>query len=285
MTEINDIFGPSATTNTTSLYADTSDEIMGKDDFLTLLVAQLKNQDPMNPDDPTEFTAQLAQFSSLEQLFNINESMESLTSAQKQSDRFATMDLIGKTVSYQDGDFTMEAEGSASVGYQLDGLADSVTLYIKDSSGATVATLHPTELSEGNHYIDWNGMNSDDEHVPAGDYSIMLQAAAGFGEESIAVSPLVQSEVTGVDFNNDTGDAILYTYAGAEISSDSILAVYKNKETTSSTENIEVTDEDSTTDEILSAAGTAAVTAGESALTDEEQIEQDQLEHYLAGTN
>ena len=284
MTAITDIFGPTAT-NTTSLYADESDEVMGKDDFLTLLVAQLKNQDPMNPDDPTEFTAQLAQFSSLEQLFNINESMESLTSAQKQSDRFSTMDLIGKTVSYQNGNFTMEDEGSASVGYQLDGQADSVTLFIKDSSGTTVATLHPTELTKGNHFVDWNGMKSDGEHVSAGDYSIMIQAAAGYGEETIAASPLVQSEVTGVDFNNDTGNAILYTYAGAEISSDSILAVHKNKESADITTNDEDSDENSTTDEILSAAGTAAVTAGESALTDEEQIEQDQLEHYLAGTN
>ncbi len=48
---------------------NSNDAVMGKEDFLTLLVAQLQNQDPLNPDDPTEFTAQLAQFSSLEQLF------------------------------------------------------------------------------------------------------------------------------------------------------------------------------------------------------------------------
>ena len=282
MTAIADIFGPAPQTNS-DLYTDSSDEIMGKEDFLTLLVAQLKNQDPMNPDDPTEFTAQLAQFSSLEQLFNINETMESLTSAQMQSDRFATMDLIGKTVSYQDGDFTIEESGSASVGYELDGLAASVTLFIKDESGTTVATLHPTELSKGNHFIDWNGMNSDGEHVPAGNYSIVLQASAGTGEDSIAISPLVQSEVTGVDFNNSTGDAVLYTLAGAEISSDAILAVYKDKNTATSIDNTDEAGEESVTNEILAAAGTAAVSATESALTDEEQIEQDQLEHYLAG--
>jgi len=284
MTAVTDIFGSSAQTST-SLYGDKSGEVMGKEDFLTLLVAQLKNQDPMNPDDPTEFTAQLAQFSSLEQLFNINESMDSLTSAQKQSDRFATMDLIGKTVSYEDGDFTMDEEGSVSVGYKLDGIASSVTLFIKDQSGNTVTTLHPTELTKGNHFIDWNGMDSDGEHVPAGDYNIVLQAAAGYGEESIAVSPLVQSEVTGVDFNNSTGDAILYTLAGAEISSESILAVYQKDSNRTTTSNNDETNEESFEDEILSAAGTAAVSATESALTDEEQIEQDQLEHHLAGTN
>ncbi len=284
MTAITDIFGSSAQT-TTPLYGNDSGEVMGKEDFLTLLVAQLKNQDPMNPDDPTEFTAQLAQFSSLEQLFNINESMDSLTGAQKQSDRFSTMDLIGKTVAYEDGDFTMEEDGSTSVGYQLDGLASSVTLYIKDQTGNTVATFHPTELTKGNHFIEWNGMNSEGEHVPAGEYRIVLQAAAGYGEESIAVSPLVQSEVTGVDFNNSTGDAVLYTLAGAEITSDSILAVYKDKNNPTATSNTEETEEESVGDEILSAAGTAAVSTAESALTDEEQIEQDQLEHHLAGAN
>ena len=282
MTAIADIFGPTPQTNS-SLYGDSSGEIMGKEDFLTLLVAQLKNQDPMNPDDPTEFTAQLAQFSSLEQLFNINESMESLTGAQKQSDRFATMDLIGKTVSYEDGDFTMEAEGSTSIGYKLDGLAASVTMFIKDDSGTTVATIRPTEFSKGNHFIDWNGMNSDGEHVPAGNYKIVLQASAGNGEESIAISPLVQSEVTGVDFNNATGDAVIHTLAGAEISSNAILAVYKDKDPITSTDNTGEEADESAADQILAAAGTAAVSATESALTDEEQIEQDQLEHHLAG--
>ncbi len=284
MTTVSEIFGPSAQT-TTSLYADDSGEVMGKEDFLTLLVAQLKNQDPMNPDDPTEFTAQLAQFSSLEQLYNINDSMESLTSAQEQSDRFSTMDLIGKTVSYEGSDFTIEEEGSASVGYKLDGLASSVTLYIKDQAGNTVATLNPTELNEGNYFIDWNGMSSEGEHVPAGNYSIVLQAAAGDGEDSIAISPLVKSEVTGVEFNNSTSETVLYTLAGAEISSESVLAVYKEKNNSTTTGNIEETEEESVGDEIISAAGTAAVSATESALTDEEQIEQDQLEHHLAGTN
>ena len=157
-------------------------------------------------------------------------------------------------------------------------------MFIKDESGATVATLHPTEFSKGDHLIDWNGMNSDGEHVPAGNYSIVLQASAGTGEDSIAISPLVQSEVTGVDFNNSTGDAVLHTLAGAEISSDAILAVYKDKNTAASIENTEEAGEESVTNEILAAAGTAAVSATESALTDEEQIEQDQLEHHLAGS-
>ena len=91
MTDIAEIFGPTSQANT-PVYSDQSGGDLGKEDFLTLLVAQLQNQDPMNPEDATEFTAQLAQFSSLEQLFNINENMEDLALAQQQSDRFSTMD-------------------------------------------------------------------------------------------------------------------------------------------------------------------------------------------------
>lgn len=79
------------TASTQSQSSDTTstDDIMGKEDFLTLLVTQLQNQDPLNPDDPTEFTAQLAQFSSLEQLFNINESMDEVVSSVSDSQKLS----------------------------------------------------------------------------------------------------------------------------------------------------------------------------------------------------
>ncbi len=233
MTSISEIFGTSTQVSTQTSESSDSSAIMGKEDFLTLLVAQLKNQDPMNPDDPTEFTAQLAQFSSLEQLFNINESMESLTSAQKQSDRFSTMNLIGKTVAYQDSDFSIAEDGTATIGYSLDGAAAKVSLAIVDENGTTVATLYPTEMTKGNHFVEWDGLDTNDEHVPAGTYTISIQATAAEGEESIAISPLVQSEVTSVDFNSETDDAILCTLTGAEITSDSILAVYDASSTKS----------------------------------------------------
>jgi len=100
MTDIADIFTPPPALNTTPEYTNATSgaDIMGKEDFLTLLVAQLQNQDPMNPDDPTEFTSQLAEFSSLEQLFNLNESIDGLADVQQKSDRLSSMELIGKEV-------------------------------------------------------------------------------------------------------------------------------------------------------------------------------------------
>jgi flagellar basal-body rod modification protein FlgD len=291
MTDISEIFTTPTMGKATPEYttADSGADAMGKDDFLTLLVAQLQNQDPMNPDDPTEFTAQLAQFSSLEQLFNLNESMDALANTQMQSDRFSTMDLIGKEVVYADASFEFSGD-PVNVGYQLDGTASSVNMSIQDSSGSTVATLHPTDMSKGDHFIEWNGLDDDGNELPPGDYKIILQGSSGTDNGTIAISPLVQSEVTGVDFSNETGEATIHTMAGAEIASSSIIAVYQpntiyNKSVLAEDEEgIEDAAEDAVETVTNDVAGTqSSQTPQESASTDAEQIEQDSLQYFLAG--
>ena len=72
-------------------------DVLGKDDFLQLLVTQLQNQDPLNPMDSTEFTAQLAQFSSLEQLYNVNDNLDSLGTNQLTMNNTQTVSMIGKS--------------------------------------------------------------------------------------------------------------------------------------------------------------------------------------------
>ncbi len=75
---------------------------LGKDDFLKLFTSQLKYQDPLKPLESTEFTAQMAQFSSLEQLFNLNSSMERLVAYQMSLNNGFATSLIGKTVKTTD---------------------------------------------------------------------------------------------------------------------------------------------------------------------------------------
>ncbi len=184
-------------------------DIMAKEDFLTLLVAQLKNQDPMNPDSPTEFTAQLAQFSSLEQLFNLNDSMDKMSAAVNDSQKLSALGLIGKEVTYFDGKFAFDG-GPVQLGYSLDGAASAVTLQLRHN-GALITTLNGTELTKGNHFITWNGLDKDGNPAPVGDYTIAIEANAAVG--SIAAAPLVRSEVTGVDLEAARG-GMLFTKAG-----------------------------------------------------------------------
>ncbi|MCP3891429.1 MAG: flagellar hook assembly protein FlgD [Desulfobulbaceae bacterium] len=216
---INQAANVSAVKSKTESTGETS---MGKEDFLSLLVAQLQNQDPLNPDDPTEFTAQLAQFSSLEQLFTLNESMDNLVNSNAASDKISTLSTIGKTVAYQGGSFEFSGE-PVEVGYQLDGAASEVTILLQKNND-TVATLEGTELTAGNHYITWDGLTADGDSAPTGEYTIVLQAKAVEGG-SVETLPLVKSEVTGVDLGGQSGGTLI-TNAG-EISFNSILGVYE----------------------------------------------------------
>jgi flagellar basal-body rod modification protein FlgD len=198
------------------------DAVMGKQDFLSLLVAQLQNQDPLNPDDPTEFTAQLAQFSSLEQLFTLNESMNNLVTSNANSDRLSTLSMIGKEVSYTGSSFKFTGD-PVEVGYKLDGEASEVTLALQ-LDGVTIKTLQGKDLSEGNHYLTWDGLTKDGVKAPSGNYKIVLQAKATDGK-SVSASPLIKAEVTGVDLGGDSGGTLI-TKLG-EVPFNLIIGVYE----------------------------------------------------------
>ncbi|WP_136807890.1 flagellar hook assembly protein FlgD [Desulfosediminicola flagellatus] len=198
-----------------------TDEVLGKEDFLTLLVAQLQNQDPLNPDDPTEFTAQLAQFSSLEQLFNLNEGMDGLVQAYDSADRLSTLGAIGKEVVYSTSSFEFDGEPIV-MGYKLDGQASEVTLALR-KDGATVAILEGEQLTKGTHYLTWDGTTGGGQPAAPGSYEIILQAKAAEGE-SVEASPIVRSEVTGVDLDGENGGTLI-TKIG-EVPFNTVLGVY-----------------------------------------------------------
>ncbi len=213
--------GTTATSETPSAKS-ARDAMMGKEDFLLLLVAQLQNQDPLNPNDPSEFTAQLAQFSSLEQLFTLNEGMSSLVAANANSDRLSTLSTIGKDVAYYGADFTFSGE-PVELGYQLDGPASEVTLTLS-KDGMVIATLAGKELTAGSHYLQWDGLLENGTQAPVGDYTIALQAKAT-SEESVAAAPLIRAEVTGVDLGSTDGGTLITT--AGEVPFNSILGVYE----------------------------------------------------------
>jgi len=172
---------------------------LGQSDFLNLLVAQLKYQDPLNPSDPTEFTSQLAQYSQLEQLFNLNDSMTSLATAQNNSERLSSLSLIGQEVVVEGSDFTL-GEEEVQIGYKVDGTVTGIKLRIEDSTGKTVATLSAKDLSEGNHFLTWNGQDNAGNKLAAGKYTIVADATAST-DKTATVSPLVRAEVTGIDLS------------------------------------------------------------------------------------
>lgn len=178
--------------------AETSRSTLGQDDFLTLLVAQMQNQDPLNPADATEFTAQLAQYSQLEQLFNLNESMDQLSVAQNNSQRISALSLIGKEVLVEGSSFSL-ADASVELGYRVDGLVGDAELQIHNAEGKSVAAIALSDLTEGNHTLTWNGKDDQGNPLEPGTYSAIIKASTAGDGDDASVVPLVRTEVTGVN--------------------------------------------------------------------------------------
>jgi len=104
------IIGLEPVTVDSSTFQTSEDNTLGKDDFLNLLITQLQNQDPLSPMDSTEFSAQLAQFSSLEQLSNVNENLETLLLYQGSLNNSQAVSFIGKTITAS-GDSVLITDG------------------------------------------------------------------------------------------------------------------------------------------------------------------------------
>jgi len=188
----------SVTSAASSSTSASSTQTLGQDQFLTLLVAQLQNQDPLNPADATEFTSQLAQYSQLEQLFNLNDAMEELTTATTKSQSISALNLIGQDVVVE-GDSFAYSDTPVDIGYKIDGSVSSVSITITNSAGKKVATLSADELAEGNHFVSWDGKDSNGDTVSAGTYSFTVDATSG--DSSATITPLVRTTVTGVDLS------------------------------------------------------------------------------------
>lgn len=198
---------PTNTQTTENLFASSiQGSALGKEDFLKLLVSQMQNQDPLNPSDPTEFTAQLAQFSSLEQLTNISNGLEKMASSRD----LGALSFIGRDVIAEQTGFHL-GEGPVRLGYRLDSPAEEVTVFVRDNLDRTVARIPGTELGAGEHFLTWDGRDSNGQALPPGDYKLMVSALDG-QEEAVDSTALVKARVGGVDL--DHSGYLLRTDAG-----------------------------------------------------------------------
>ena len=177
------------TTDTTAQSAATATQSMGKDDFLKLLVAQLENQDPLSPMDGTEFTAQLAQFSSLESLQSINAGLSDLNTAQSTLHNSQAVSLIGKTVLFEGDTFSYTGESMSDIQFRLDEPAETVWVKIYNTIGDYVATVEMADVPEGDHLIAWDGRDDLDLPVADGVYraEVLAVGASGAALEPITV--------------------------------------------------------------------------------------------------
>ncbi|MBI2413564.1 MAG: hypothetical protein HYV24_10195 [Deltaproteobacteria bacterium] len=200
----------STTSSDTSGLTSSSSEL-GKDDFLLLLVTQLQNQDPLNPTDNTEFVAQLAQFSSLEGIKNMEETMTTVASGISDMQKWSLSDLIDNEVKFESSAFDYSGE-PVTIEYSLGSNAASATVSIYDANGNLVKSVDAGALNSGDYELNWDGTDSSGAASAGGTYTINIAAVDSNGE-TVDVSTFVTGKVTSVTYGSD----------GAEINAGNII--------------------------------------------------------------
>lgn len=181
---------------------------LGKDDFLKLLVAQLKQQDPNNPMDAREMVAQLAQLSSVEKLGSIE---TNLTALRAESAGMASMQasgLIGSTVSANSNRLSLTSSGPAENAYRLSGRAASVQVTVRDASHNVVRQLEMGAQYPGTRPITWDGEDSAGMRVPNGMYSFEVVAKDQAGLP-VATSTSISGVVTEVNYTSGLPELVV----------------------------------------------------------------------------
>ncbi len=199
-----------------------TDSVLGRDAFLQLLITQLKNQDPLNPMEDKEFTAQLAQFSSLEKLEQISASLDTMNESEGRQDMLSAVSFIGKQV--RAGGDTLSKQGGqvSTMYYSIDDPAASVLVNVFDANGNLVQTLSQGGRQAGSYEFTWDGRDYTGRAVEDGVYTVRMAVEGPDGEPVLAETD-VSGEVSGISTRD--GQTYLRLKDGREVSLFDIIEV------------------------------------------------------------
>ncbi|MGL5966293.1 MAG: flagellar hook assembly protein FlgD [Kluyvera sp.] len=215
VSNINDTASSTATSSSVSSTGTNSSSDL-QSSFLTLLVAQLKNQDPTNPLQNNELTSQLAQISTLSGIEKLNTTLGSISGQIDNSQSLQASSLVGHGVMIPGSSILAgKNSGSDSVdttpfGIELAQAAEKVTATITDGNGKVVRTLNMGAQTAGVHTFTWDGLMDDGTAVPDGAYTINF--AASQGTTQLVAQPLQFALVQGVTLGKDGNKLDLGTY-------------------------------------------------------------------------
>jgi flagellar basal-body rod modification protein FlgD len=201
MTAIDPVY---KSTSTDTGYTNNSMAGLGKEDFLRLLLAQLEYQDPLEPIKNEEFVAQLTQFSSLEQLFKVNENLSYLQMYAASQNNSQAINFIGKEIKALGNTLYINNEGSsdpATVYYKLTEDAENVTIAIYNAKDELVRTIERGSQEAGEYEYMWDGRDDKGKAVPEGEYTYKVTATTG-EDEDIKVNTFVVGRVSGLFFED-----------------------------------------------------------------------------------
>lgn len=195
---------------------------MGKDDFLKMLVAQLKNQNPLNPMDGTDFAAQLAQFSTVEQVMNMAFEMAAMSDSISAMNNVQMSNLIGNEVVARSNTINVDGPVS-SLSYELEGATQKGTVKIYNSSGILVKTIDLGGQSAGLNTLSW-----DSSGLEKGVYTFSVSATDKNGT-AVKTAGTVTGTITGISYKDGSP---YITVNGQDIAFGSVTSMKKQATTT-----------------------------------------------------
>lgn len=183
--------------------------------FLTMLVTQLKNQDPTNPMDNSQLTTQLAQINTLSGIEKLNTTLGSISGQISTSQSLQSSTLIGHGVMVNGGQVLVGNGTTTPFGVELASASTGTSATIKDASGTVIDTVDLGALSAGVHTFSWDGKLTDGSVAPDGKYSVAI--AASNGNTQLVAQPLNYAYVNGVSTANNTTKLDLGTMGSATL--------------------------------------------------------------------
>lgn len=187
----------------------TQNKDLGKNEFLNLLVAQLNNQNPLEPQGNGEFIAQLAQFSQVEGIEKLNTSMESIMSGYQSSQALQASSLVGRKVIVPSEKAVVDTSESFKATAVLPVSSSNVYVNVYDSSGVQVTRINLGEQAAGNVNFIWDGKNADGQLMPPGTYK--FEAQATYADETKGLYTMLPANVDSVTLG---GSELMLNLAG-----------------------------------------------------------------------
>jgi flagellar basal-body rod modification protein FlgD len=204
-----------------------SNSEMGQQEFLQLLVAQMRNQDPINPLDSKEFAAQLAQFNSVEQLISVNSGLSTLQGSQEMMSASLTnsmaASMTGKHVKALSSEVYLAPGGQSNIQYKLNNSASEVEIVIRNESGSEVRREKLSGVAGGENQWSWDGRNDAGDRMADGNYYVEIQAS----NEGSKVDALTYVEGT-VGKVRYTGSGVFLHVNGVNVSIGDVEEVAQN---------------------------------------------------------
>jgi flagellar basal-body rod modification protein FlgD len=192
---------------------------LGKNDFLKLLITQLQNQDPLNPLDQNQFLSQTAQFSSLEQLQNVNAGLGDLKTAMAGSSFAQAAVLLGHTVMTSTSSAVFSGIKPVSLPFAVDSQASLVNVDVIGTDGSVIRRLSAANVPAGASAVSWDGLDAQGHAATAGTYTYRVSAAGVAG----GVQPIAAAAQGVVAGLTSVGSQLMYRVGGLLVNQSDIV--------------------------------------------------------------